>query len=306
MIFRNIIDNLESEIDWQYKKINKNNLPKNFQELFLNINGIIVKVLYSNNKLFELINEKFQIITWNFSDVPIFCFHDKKQRAKWFIDKEDQIAEVIGYWFWIFKSELNGFIHSIIWWLPIHSAWIHTSEIWWNIIVAWRNWWKSTSILHFIELCKNHTNKILLSDDWINFKKEKIIWFDPSISLEPWNITENLHLSFLENYKNINRKTSIDIKNWFEWYWFWESNLDNVILLTQWMTKLITQWRNLEEISEFIIKATYHYPYNQEIINSHKEQWILELQSKNIVIYDRDFSKNKISWFEELINAIKK
>ncbi len=63
MIFRNIIDNLESEIDWQYKKINKNNLPKNFQELFLNINGIIVKVLYSNNKLFELINEKFQIIT---------------------------------------------------------------------------------------------------------------------------------------------------------------------------------------------------------------------------------------------------
>ena len=306
MIFRNIIDNLESEIDWQYKKINKNNLPKNFQELFLNINGIIVKVLYSNNKLFELINEKFQIITWNFSDVPIFCFHDKKQRAKWFIDKEDQIAEVIGYWFWIFKSELNGFIHSIIWWLPIHSAWIHTSEIWWNIIVAWRNWWKSTSILHFIELCKNHTNKILLSDDWINFKKEKIIWFDPSISLEPWNITENLHLSFLENYKNINRKTSIDIKNWFEWYWFWESNLDNVILLTQLMTKLITQWRNLEEISEFIIKATYHYPYNQEIINSHKEQWILELQSKNIVIYDRDFSKNKISWFEELINAIKK
>ena len=201
---------------------------------------------------------------------------------------------------------MNGFIHSIIWWLPIHSAWIHTSEIWWNIIVAWRNWWKSTSILHFIELCKNHTNKILLSDDWINFKKEKIIWFDPSISLEPWNITENLHLSFLENYKNINRKTSIDIKNWFEWYWFWESNLDNVILLTQWMTKLITQWRNLEEISEFIIKATYHYPYNQEIINSHKEQWILELQSKNIVIYDRDFSKNKISWFEELINAIKK
>lgn len=306
MIFRNIIDNLESEIDWQYKKINKNNLPKNFQELFLNINGIIVKVLYSNDKLFELINEKFQIITWNFSDVPIFCFHDKKQRAKWFIDKEDQIAEVIGYWFWIFKSELNGFIHSIIWWLPIHFAWIHTSEIWWNIIVAWRNWWKSTSILHFIELCKNHTNKILLSDDWINFKKEKIIWFDPSISLEPWNITENLHLSFLENYKNINRKTSIDIKNWFEWYWFWESNLDNVILLTQWMTKLITQWRNLEEISEFIIKATYHYPYNQEIINSHKEQWILELQSKNIVIYDRDFSKNKISWFEELINAIKK
>lgn len=79
-----------------------------------------------------------------------------------------------------------------------------------------------------------------------------------------------------------------------------------MILLTQWMTKLITQWRNLEEISEFIIKATYHYPYNQEIINSHKEQWILELQSKNIVIYDRDFSKNKISWFEELINAIKK
>ena len=63
MIFRNIIDNLESEIDWQYKKINKNNLPKNFQELFLNINGIIVKVLYSNDKLFELINEKFQIIT---------------------------------------------------------------------------------------------------------------------------------------------------------------------------------------------------------------------------------------------------
>lgn len=72
------------------------------------------------------------------------------------------------------------------------------------------------------------------------------------------------------------------------------------------MTKLITEWKNLEEISDFIIKATYHYPYNQEIMDSHREQWISELQSRNIFIYDRDFSKDKISWFQELISAIKK
>ena len=306
MIFRDIINSLESEIDWQYKEINKNNLPKNFHELFLNINENIVKVLYTNSNLFELINEKFKIVYWNYSDVPIFCFHDKKQRAQWFVDKENQIAEVYGDWFWIFKSELSSFMNLIIWWLPIHSAWISTNEIWWTILVAWRNWWKSTAILHLIEFCKNHTNKILLSDDWLSLNNWRIIWFDPSISLEPQNISENPNLSFLENYKNIQRKTSIDIRDWFEWYEFGECNLDNIILLTQWMTKLITEWKNLEEISDFIIKATYHYPYNQEIINSHKEQWISELQSKNIIIYDRDFSENKISWFQELINVIKK
>lgn len=306
MNFRNIINNLESEIDWQYKSINKKDLPKNFQEIFLDINGIIVKVLYNNPNLFELIKEKFKVTSWSYSNSPIFCFHDKKQRAKWFIDRENQIAEIFGNGFWIMKSELSWFINLIKWWLPIHSAGISTNEIWWNIIVAWRNWWKSTAILHLIELCKNHTNKILLSDDWISLNDWKLIWFDPSISLEPWNITENLHLLFLENYKNIDRKTSMDIKNWFEWYWFWESCLDNVILLTQWMTKLITEWKNLEEISDFIIKATYHYPYNQEIMDSHREQWISELQSRNIFIYDRDFSKDKISWFQELISAIKK
>lgn len=72
------------------------------------------------------------------------------------------------------------------------------------------------------------------------------------------------------------------------------------------MTKLITEWKNLEEISDFIIKATYHYPYNQEIMDSHREQWISELQSRNIFIYDGNFSKDKISWFQELISAIKK
>lgn len=48
---------------YKYKNINRKDLPKNFSRtIFIYMNGVIIKVLYNNSKIFELIYEKFRIV----------------------------------------------------------------------------------------------------------------------------------------------------------------------------------------------------------------------------------------------------
>lgn len=303
---------MESEIDWNDKDLDVNNFPKDYHEIFVNIDGLIVRVLLSDEKLLSQLYEKFHIVQLenidNAEELPIFCFHNYKKRAKWYIDREKKLMEVFGDWFGIMKSELNGFVSSFSDDLPIHWAGLYTDNIGGNVFVAHRNGGKSTTTINLLHLCSNNVNKIFNSDDWLLLNNQnQIRGVDTTLSLEPENIIDNDYISWIKRYKNIDRKMSIQLNpNGFEWYNFWTFSCDRIILLTTWMSHLITECSDISEVPDFIMKSAYHFPYNDEIYNQHKEKWLEELKNKHILIYDRSKADNKIQGFQDLIEMLKK
>lgn len=303
------INDLESEMIWIDKDIDLSSLPKNYITIYVSINWIVIKVLFNDSDLLESIHEKFNVLEHYENNItPIYCFHNDKRNMPYngYIDRDKKIMEVYWMWFWIMKSELNGFVSSLSKWVPAHASFLSTNNVWWNLIVAWRNGWKSTATINLIHLCRNHADKVLLSDDWLMVENNSVTWVDSTLSIEPDNVRDNCHIDWINRYSWIDRKTSIKLDpNWFEWFSFWEAELNNVILLTQWMTRLITELQNLDEVARFMIRSAYHFPYNKDLEEKHMKEWINILKSRRILVYDRSHAFSKIAWFLELINTIR-
>ncbi len=309
--------NNESEIIWIEKSfpINYSEIYYNYNIIYISIAWLIIKVLFQDNKLLEQIEEKYTIINENEIDnimnLPIFIYHWWEKIAKWFIDRKSNICEIKWNWFWKFKSELVWYISDLIWLVPVHGSAIKSNEIWWTLMIAWRNWWKSTALLNIANIL-NWWN--ILSDDWINIiKDEKWVLlksWDPTISFDNKTIIENKSIDWLQKNEFINRtnyrKICIPIEDWFNWkYLNNDFYLDKVILLSTSTSSLVTKIVNYKYIWDFIINSTYHYPYtSSEIKNKHKNFWENNLVDKPVYVYNRNYSSDIVNWFKRLVDYI--
>lgn len=325
IITHDLIDKLDTEIVWQ-EKVNLQNFllgsEMSHSTLLSLSNWTKIKVFFDDEKYFELLGEKFEFLwSQNNEDVlwTLYFKSEKNNTASWSIDNHSKEACVIWDWFWILKSAISWL--STLWWdvtqtsLPIHWSAIASPEIWWLMMVWWHWGGKTTGLLNIMDILWKWE---IVSDDWLvwNFKTNwlNITTTDRSISLSQKSLKENSHIKSINN-ESIKADLLKRKKSYKPEALFWEEIIKypdpivikTIVLLVSWVKKdisIITDWSN---VPEFIVWATYHFPYyNNQITNKHIQEWKnwLNWANINIVTFDHSHFSNITEWYTKLINTI--
>ncbi len=319
------IETIDSEINWieSLNVIKWVEWIKNYHSAMLRLsNWFKIEVYFNDFSLFELLEEKFEIINkkeYNDSLWKLYFNSTYNTKALWFINNNSNTAYVEWDWFWIFKSAISWL--ATLWcnWnesiLPVHWSAIKSEQTWWIMMVWWHRVGKTTWLLNMSQLLWEGE---VVSDDWlladIQNKDLYVSSTDNSISISQKTIKENPHITQINTpqVKNdvLKRKTSYK-PELLLWEWFKKNinqvKVDKIILLVTWVKKAITILSDLNNVPDFIVWATYHFPYfNQEIKNNHIEKWNNTLKESwtDILVFDHTHFDNMVKWYSTLINTI--
>ena len=275
--------------------------------------GSPIRVNTNNPSLFELVEEKFTLT----SDQPSseIWFDDNWQTASWDIDVDSGVAFVSGEGFWILKSAMSGLWTYVQNKLPLHGSALATDRTWGICLVWSHKAWKTTGLLNLATILGEWT---LVSDDWLTTSKKNsdrtLSTTDPSISISKKTFEENPHVWF-QNRAEIarvieKRKLSTNPKALLgDNYQTWSVQLDNLVLLAQWMDKSITTVSKIDDLAtaaKFLVAATYHFPYHSATLQEeHAESWLAKVKDgTHVMIFDRSQTSWLIPWYKSLIDYI--
>lgn len=275
--------------------------------------GSPIRVNTNNPSLFELVEEKFMPT----SDQPSseIWFDDNWQSALWNLDVDSGVAFVSGEWFGILKSAMSGLWTYVHGKLPLHGSALATDRTWGICLVWSHRAWKTTGLLNLATILKEWT---LVSDDWLTTSKKNtdrtLSTTDPSISISKKTFEENPHVPF-QNREQIakvieRRKLSTNPKALLgDNYQTGSVQLDNLVLLAQWMDKPITTVSKIDDLtiaSKFLVAATYHFPYHSaDLQEEHAQSWLAKVQDgTHVMIFDRSQTSWLIPGYQSLIDYI--
>ncbi|MFA5917690.1 MAG: hypothetical protein WC850_05655 [Candidatus Gracilibacteria bacterium] len=325
IITHDLINKLDTEIVWK-EAVNPQNFlvnPQMSHSTLLSLsNGTQIKVFFNDAEYFELLGEKFEILCESNKENVLGTLYfesEKCNRALGSIDTNSKVAYVIGDGFGILKSAVSGL--STLWGdltqksLPIHGSAMTSPDIGGLMMVGSHGGGKTTGLLNIMDILGKGE---IVSDDWLigNFKINglNISTTDNSVSLSQKSFKENSHINRI-NKENIKTDLLKRKKSYKPEVLFGEGvikhheaiTIKTIVLLVSGVKKDISVITDLYNVPEFIVQATYHFPYyNNHIKNKHLFEWRNGLNGANINIITFDYShfNNITEGYTKLINTI--
>ena len=314
------INDIKKEIIWT--KNSTNNLEKSVNSgisKFIKLyNWTILEVIFKNQIYIELLREKFDFVKKGKIIWKLYFEDVEKEIADGIIDINNNIWYVSWEWFWILKSAIS-WLATILDnsnKLPIHWSALLLEDRW-ICLIGWHGAGKTTWIINIANILWHWE---IVSDDWLIWESKNdqllVSTTDNSISLSEKSFQENSKI-FIDKEK-IEKEVSIRKRSYKPESILWENyklkqirwKIDKIILLTSkniWESIVDVNKSNYEEVINFILWATYHYPYyNNNLRDQHHDVWsnLLNKDKISIHIFNNYKFKNIRDWYEHLVRKI--